>query len=77
MKNTQKLTNEQAETYLSTIDWVIQQYPLEKTRTIFEMSIDMCDWVCWENEDECGLLFDQFIDRRTVAPTANDEKEAE
>ena len=77
MKNPLKLTNEQVETYLSTIDWIIQQYPLASTRTVFEMSIDMCDLVCWENEDECGLFFDLFTASKKVAPTANEEKEAE
>jgi hypothetical protein len=57
-----KLTTEQTESYLETLKYVLGKYPYEKLNRIFEMSIDMCDQVCWDNEDEVGLLFDEFFD---------------
>ena len=44
--------------YKSTIDYVLKKYPNEKMNRIFEMSIDMCDDVDWDNEEECGEIFD-------------------
>ena len=55
-----KLTTEQSEIYLGTLEYVLGMCPYEKIHTIFGMSIDMCDQVCWDDEDECGLLFDQL-----------------
>ena len=53
-----KLNKTQRMMYRNTIDYVLKKYPNEKVNRIFEMSIDMCDYVDWDNEEECGEIFD-------------------
>ena len=55
-----KLTKQQYDSYVSTINHVIEAYPNEKVKTQFEMSIDMCYDVDWDDEDECGFIFDSY-----------------
>ena len=63
-----KLTQQQFDSYIATIDHVIETYPNEKVQQHFEMSIDMCDAVDWDDEDECGFIFDsyQLLNKETV-----------
>ena len=53
-----ELNETQIMMYKRNIDYVIKKYPNEKMNRIFEMSIDMCDDVDWDNEEECGEIFD-------------------
>ena len=53
-----ELNETQIMMYKSTIDYVLKKYPNEKVNRIFEMSIDMCDYVDWDNEEECREIFD-------------------
>ena len=43
-----ELNETQITMYKSTIDYVLKKYPNEKVNRIFEMSIDMCDYVDWD-----------------------------
>ena len=53
------ISEEEKERYLSSIEYVIHNYPHEKISRIFEMSIDLID-LDWNDEDELGELFDDY-----------------
>ena len=54
------ITNEQRNAYINTMKYVLDTYPNEKVQTQFEMSIDMCDDVDWDDEDDCGCIFNAY-----------------
>ena len=54
------ITNEQRNAYIATMKYVLDTYANEKVQTQFEMSIDMCDAVDWDDEDDCGCIFNAY-----------------
>ena len=53
------ISEEEKERYLSSIEYVIHNYPHEKISRIFEMSIDLID-LDWNDEDELGEIYDGY-----------------
>mgnify|MGYP003124359422 CR=1 FL=1 len=53
------MNKHQIEMYKGTLQYVLSRYPNQKLNRIFEMSVDMCDFVDWDNEEECGVIFDK------------------
>ena len=63
--NLLKLMNQkQKQFYISTADWVLYHHPREKLNRCFEMSIDLCEQVDWDQEEECGDIWDLLIEER-------------
>tara|TARA_A200000113_G_C8753897_1_gene318783 strand:- start:407 stop:577 length:171 start_codon:yes stop_codon:yes gene_type:complete len=53
------MNKHQIEMYKETLQYVLSKYPNQNLNRIFEMSVDMCDFVDWDNEEECGVIFDK------------------
>ena len=62
MSKNYEMTEEQGMFYRGTLHWILDEYPFEKLNRKFEMSIDMCDLVDWDNEEECGVIFDDTME---------------
>jgi len=67
------MKKDQQELYISTADWVLHHNPKEKLNRCFEMSIDMCEWVDWDQEKECGAIWDLLLKERGLEGCFNNK----
>ena len=58
------MNKHQKRQYANTADWVLYTNPREQLNRCFEMSIDMCEQIDWDQEEECGVIWDLLLQEK-------------
>tara|TARA_Y100001970_G_scaffold294164_1_gene447825 strand:- start:10436 stop:10678 length:243 start_codon:yes stop_codon:yes gene_type:complete len=57
-----KLSKTQKSSYRSSVINALNEFKGEKLNKIFEISIEKCEEVNWDNEEECGEIYDEILE---------------